>query len=69
MQSVAIITDSSADIPPELAEKNEITIIPMYLSIEGKSYREGMDIKPEQVFAALNSGIRVTTTLHHLEIL
>lgn len=62
MQSVAIITDSSADIPPELAEKNEITIIPMYLSIEGKSYREGMDIKPEQVFAALNSGIRVTTS-------
>ncbi|MBM3708892.1 MAG: DegV family protein [Actinobacteria bacterium] len=62
MVEIAIITDSSADIPHELAEKNEITIVPMYLSFGGKSYREGMDIKVGQVYEALESGLKVTTS-------
>lgn len=62
MPEIAIITDSSADIPHELAEKNEVTVIPMYLSLESKSYREGMDIKTEQVYDALKSGLKVTTS-------
>jgi len=62
LKKIAIITDSSADIPERLAFENEITIVPMYLSFGGKSYREGMDVRTEQVYQALKSGFKVTTS-------
>jgi len=38
-QHVAIVTDSSADIPPELEEKYKITILPILINFQEKSYK------------------------------
>jgi len=50
---VKIVTDSTADIPPELA--NDITIVPCFVQFGETSYRDGVDITREQFYARLTS--------------
>src|SRR5437763_16661027 len=38
---VAIVTDSAAALPPELAAAHGIGIVPMWLTIDGRAVREG----------------------------
>ncbi|MFW9924117.1 MAG: DegV family protein [Candidatus Thorarchaeota archaeon] len=38
-QTVAIVTSAASDIPPELVEKYKITILPVLLNFEDKSYK------------------------------
>src|SRR5262249_45911814 len=39
--TVAIVTDSAAALPADLAARHRITIVPMWLTIGGQSLREG----------------------------
>jgi len=41
---VALITDSTADIPPELAAKYGIIVQPLYVVWSGETLRDGVDI-------------------------
>ena len=50
-----IVTDSGVDLlrpQEELAELN-IHIVPLVVTIDGKSYREGVDIQPEEFYRLL----------------
>ncbi|NHM31660.1 DegV family protein [Neobacillus terrae] len=47
---IKIITDSSADLPKELLEKHDITVVPLTVTMEGKDYREGIDLRPKEFF-------------------
>ncbi|MHA1211098.1 MAG: DegV family protein, partial [Candidatus Heimdallarchaeota archaeon] len=38
-QKVAIVTDASGDIPPEIAKELNISILPILLNFEEKSYK------------------------------
>ena len=41
----AIISDSSCDLPKEVTEKKEITVVPFYVSFDGNQYeKEGVEI-------------------------
>ena len=59
---ISIVTDSSADIPEEIAAKHGITIVPMYVGYDGVLYKEGKEINTDQVFGALESGKKVNTS-------
>lgn len=50
---VAIITDSTADIPPELIEEHNIHIIPQVLIMGGKAWLDGVDIDPPTFYRLL----------------
>jgi DegV family protein with EDD domain len=52
-QSLAIVTDSTSDIPQEVADKLKITIIPAILTMEGETYRDGKDITREEFYRRL----------------
>jgi len=39
--SVAVVTDSAAAIPPGLAARNLVTVVPMWLTVRGTQVREG----------------------------
>jgi DegV family protein with EDD domain len=39
--TVGIITDSAAALPPDLAQRLGITVVPMWLTVDGQSVREG----------------------------
>ncbi len=46
---IAIVTDSTADLPPEVIDRYAIGVIPAVLVIEGREYRDQLDL-PRQVF-------------------
>jgi DegV family protein with EDD domain len=61
--TVKIVTDSGSDIPPELAKKLGITIVPVYIYFGDKAYKDGVDIGPDELYKRLVEGpIYPTTT-------
>lgn len=44
--SYIVLVDSSCDLPSDLSQKEGIVVVPMPVSIEGKTYSEGVDIFP-----------------------
>ena len=59
-----IVTDSGSDVnltPEELAELN-ITIVPLNVTLDGKTYREGIDIEPGDFYDLLDASENMPTT-------
>lgn len=54
--TVAIVTDSAAALPAALSDRHQVTVVPMYLTLGGSSYREG-----EQDFDVIEKGASVKT--------
>ena len=52
-----IVTDSGTDLglPPEQAADLNIHIVPIIVTLDGKSYREGVDIQPEEFYRLLEA--------------
>jgi DegV family protein with EDD domain len=59
---VKVVTDSSCDIPPEIARKLSITIVPLYIEIGGETYRDGIDIDVDEVYHELAHGREIPKT-------
>ncbi|MDI6695945.1 MAG: DegV family protein [Anaerolineales bacterium] len=51
--SIALVTDSTSDIPSELAQKNDIYIVPNLIIINGHSLEDGKDISREAFYERL----------------
>lgn len=62
MAKVTILTDSSAYLPQLYVDQYGITVIPMTLNWEGKSFRDGVDIQPEEFYARLETAETLPTT-------
>ncbi len=62
MNNIAIVTDTTSDIPAELAKKYNIKIIPLYIGFGGKLYLEGKEITSGEVFEKLESGVKIRTS-------
>jgi DegV family protein with EDD domain len=72
MQQVAIVTDSIANLTPELIEQYGITIVPIRLLFQGKVYRDSVDITPTEAYELfLQDPVSFTTSPaspgHYLE--
>jgi DegV family protein with EDD domain len=59
---IAIVTDSTADIPADYAERQRIHIIPNIIIIDGKSLEDGVDITRQEFYEKLVSMKTVPTT-------
>ncbi len=53
MQRVRILTDSTADIPADLAERLGIVVVPAYVQLDGRSLRDGDQISREEFYRLL----------------
>ena len=64
MSRIALVTDSTASLPPEVAEQRGIIVVPLQVVIGGKSYDEGVEggATPETVAAALREYRPVSTS-------
>jgi DegV family protein with EDD domain len=60
--SIFIVTDSTCDLPEELIKKNKITVLPIYINMDGKSFRDGIDISRQQFYKKLPGQTTPTTT-------
>ena len=63
MSAVAIVTDSTASLPPELAEERGIHVVPLQVVIGAKVLDEGPDgATPDVVAQALREFVPVSTS-------
>lgn len=53
--SVAVVTDSTSDLPPELATQHGISVVPLYVHFGEEAFRDGVDIKADEFYARLQS--------------
>jgi DegV family protein with EDD domain len=53
--TIAIVTDSTSDIPVQEAEALDITVVPALLTIRGRTYLDGKDITREDFYQSLPS--------------
>jgi DegV family protein with EDD domain len=51
--SIAIVTDSTSDISPELADEHDIHVIPAILVVNGRSLEDGQGISREELYRQL----------------
>ena len=54
--NIKILSDSTCDLSQELLEQNNITIIPLTVIKDGKSYSDGVNITPTEIFEHVASG-------------
>ncbi len=59
---VKIVTDSTADIPAELAAELEIIIVPCNVHFGLETYRDGLDLSKEEFYARLKTSPTLPTT-------
>src|SRR5579871_18339 len=48
--SVAIVTDSTCDLPRDLVERRSIEVVPLTVTVEGESYLDGVDISADEFY-------------------
>ena len=56
VEKIKIITDSSADLPKEVFEKLDITVLPLLINFGEESYRDGLEINIDQLFDKIDNG-------------
>ena len=53
IMTVRIVTDSTSDIPREVAQNLGISIVPLTVSFGGKAYRDGIDLSNKEFYSKL----------------
>ncbi|MBP1466099.1 DegV family protein [Candidatus Chloroploca sp. M-50] len=56
MTKIKIVTDGSADIPPDIAHELGIEVVPILAHVDEKVYRVGIDLSDDQVYDLIVSG-------------
>jgi len=59
---VAIVTDSTADLLPELVARHAITVVPLTVNLDGHSYLDGVDITAAEFYEKLQRSTSHPTT-------
>ncbi|HKW70367.1 MAG TPA: DegV family protein [Candidatus Dormibacteraeota bacterium] len=59
---VAIVTDSTADLPSQLIKARGINIVPLTLNFEGRLLLDGVDIRPSEFYRKLPNATTHPTT-------
>ena len=66
---VKIVTDSVADIPPDIVKELDISIIPVILRFGEETFRDGIDITNDQFYERLaTSKVMPTTSVPSLDL-
>jgi DegV family protein with EDD domain len=60
--AVKIITDSTSDLPAEVARKLGITVIPLYVHFGSEAYRDGIDLTTDQFYPKMVASSVIPTT-------
>ena len=62
MPNVAIVTDSVADLPPQIADEFGITVVPLVVRFGTDLYRDGLDLSPDQFYDRLRTSKALPAT-------
>lgn len=53
MNNIKIICDSLSDVPKDILEKYDIEVVPLTVILNGKEYKDGIDITKEEFYKIL----------------
>ena len=59
---IRVTSDSTCDLSPELIAQYNITISPLYVVLDGKSYRDTVEITPDEIYAYVDRTKKVGST-------
>lgn len=59
---VKVVTDSTSDIPPEVLQDLDISVVPLYVVFGDKTYRDRVDIGEEEFYRRLTTELALPTT-------
>lgn len=62
MNKIKIVTDSSADLSSELISQYDITVVPLYVTLNGETYRDRVDITPEAFIDKMKGSDKLPTS-------
>lgn len=62
MNRTIIVTDSTSDIPPAMAETYGIEVVPLTLMFGEEAFRDNLDMTPEQFYERLPRTSQLPTT-------
>ncbi|MBF7096499.1 DegV family protein [Alkalibacter mobilis] len=68
--TVKFITDSACDLSRDILEKENVDVIPIYVSIDGKDFKDGLDITSQEIYDGMRQGKVYKTaqiTVHDFE--
>lgn len=57
-----VVTDSTADVPPEWRERHRIEVVPLRVLFGEESFRDQVDLSADQFFGRLRQADRLPTT-------
>jgi DegV family protein with EDD domain len=58
---VAVVTDSAANVPPDVAQELGITVVPLQLRFGDETFRDGVDMDGARFYERLTNGEPATT--------
>lgn len=50
IKDIAVTTDSTCDLPQRFVDENNITVVPLTVLLGENVYRDGVDIKPDDIY-------------------
>ena len=62
IMKIKISSDSTCDLSPELIEQYGVHIVPLYVSLDGAFYRDGLEINPQDIYRHVSGGGSVCST-------
>lgn len=62
MPRLAILTDSTAYLSPETIQQYSIRVLPLKIHCEEQTYRDGVEITPDEFYTRLTNGCPLPTT-------
>lgn len=62
VSKVVVVTDSVATLPGEVLRDLDIRVVPIMLNYGGTSYRDGIDLTPEQFYVLQKTAAEMPTT-------
>lgn len=60
--TIRIVTDSSCDLPSDLIQQHGITVLPCYVVVDDQTFKDGLEIQPDDFYRRLQAEGRTPTT-------
>ncbi len=63
-RTIAIVTDSTSDLPPEIQRQFGISVIPLNVHFGQETFRDGVDLSADEFMTKLGTSDKLPTTSH-----
>lgn len=60
--SIAVVTDSTSDLPPDIAQLHSISVVPLNVHIEDETFLDGVTISADEMYRRLPDQKVIPTT-------